>query len=236
MVKSLHKLEPTPLLSQRAKEAIKEYILANNFKAGDALPSEVELVQQLGISRNSVREAVRELVALQIIEVRRGDGLYVGKFSLQTLLESISYGAAMELDELKDYTEVRCVLEVGMIETAIQQMSDERIATLREIIERMGSRSEQDEDFSNEDRLFHSTIFSHLDNNVLLTLLDAFWVAFNKASRLADLKDQNKQKTYQDHVAILDAVEARDIPRAQQALEQHYAGLIQRLTRAREQS
>ncbi len=239
MLKALPRLEPTPLLSQRAQEAIKDYILTNNLKPGDALPPETLLVRQLGISRNSVREAVKALAALGIIEVRRGDGLYVGTFSLKSLLENLPYGTIIEIQELEYFTEVRCILEVGMIAKAIQSLTPDQLTELRAIVERMRECAESGDvagaqtRIALEDREFHRALFANLGNTVLLTLLDTFWLTFHKASQHADLQNRDLLTTYHRHLRILDAVASGDVAEARVALEQHYAGLQERMAAAR---
>ena len=85
-------------------------------RPGDALPAETELARQLGVGRNSVREAVKALESLGILEVRRGSGLFVRDFSLEPLLNSLPYAMMSDVDDLADVFEVRRILEVGVIE------------------------------------------------------------------------------------------------------------------------
>lgn len=233
MSKPLPRLHQGPLLSYSAQEIIKEYILENHLRPGDALPPETELGRQLGISRNSVREAVKGLVALGIIEVRRGSGLFVSQFSFEPLLENISYGVRFELKELSDLLEVRRVLEVGLIEKAMAAARPEQIERLREVLREMESRVTRGENFLEADRLFHRILFENLDNTILLTLLDTFWVTFRKATAQTAIEDIDPLRTYRDHAAIVDAVEAGDVTQARATLEQHYAGIVERLARAR---
>jgi DNA-binding FadR family transcriptional regulator len=230
----MKRLEPPPLLSQSAIATIKEYILANKLRAGEALPPETELVRQLGISRNSVREAVKALAALGIVDVRRGSGLYVGQFSFEPLLENLSYGVLFEVDQLADLLEVRRVLEMGMIEAAMAAMTPQQLQELEAVIEEMRVRAKEGESFTEADRAFHRILFASVDNAVLHRLLDIFWLSYRRASEHADLQNINPHRTYRDHADILDAVKAGDVVRAQAMLGQHYHGLTDRLSHARQ--
>src|SRR6266567_958567 len=94
------------LLYQAVQEEIKSYILKHRLVPGDAIPTEHELAQQLDISRNSVREAVKSLEALGILESRAGSGLYVRSFSFDSILNNLPYGLLFDLKVLMDLVEV----------------------------------------------------------------------------------------------------------------------------------
>ncbi|HZQ05535.1 MAG TPA: GntR family transcriptional regulator, partial [Anaerolineae bacterium] len=86
------------LLYQTVQEEIKNYIIENELRAGDPLPTEGELARQLDISRNSVREAVKSLEALGILEARSGSGLFVRNFNFDSILDNLPYGIMFSLE------------------------------------------------------------------------------------------------------------------------------------------
>lgn len=232
MRKGLAPVERPPLLFRTVQDAIKQYIIVNNLRAGDALPAEGELCSQLGVSRTSVREAIKALESVGLLEVRRGSGVFVRPFSLEPLLENLSYGMLSELRELDELLEVRRALEVGMISKAMTTITPEDIASLREIVEQMRERAKRGEPFLEEDRRFHQVLFESLGNRTLQRLLDIFWLTFRQASQHVDITDNDPLKTAQAHADILDAIEAADREQAQRALDAHYAGIKARLDRA----
>ena len=128
---SLTPLERPPLVSRSVQDAIRNYVIAERLQPGDALPAETELARQLGVGRNSVREAVKALESLGILEVRRGSGLFVRDFSLEPLLDSLPYAMMSDVEDLADVFEVRRILEVGVIEKAMQTMPPSSIERLR---------------------------------------------------------------------------------------------------------
>jgi len=217
------------------QDSIRQYILDNKLRAGEPLPPEMNLCKQLGVSRTSVREAVKALESVGVLETRRGAGVFVRAFSFDPLIENMSYGLLFELRELADLLEVRRVLEVGMIGTAMQAMSDDQRSQLQQIVARMRAHAERGESFMEEDRKFHRCLFANLNNKTLLRLLDTFWLTFRKAAEHTDLGNVDPIQTYRDHAAILDAVLSGDIERVRETLEQHYAGIVERLTRARQE-
>src|SRR5260221_10589345 len=80
------------LLYEAAQTEIKEYIITHRLKSGDPLPTEMKLAEHLGVSRNSVREAVKALEAVGVLESRAGAGLFVSDFSFDPLLRNMAYG------------------------------------------------------------------------------------------------------------------------------------------------
>jgi DNA-binding FadR family transcriptional regulator len=232
MAKALRRLERPPALHWSIQDTIKTYIRENDLRAGDPLPPETELARQLGISRNSVREAVKALETLGILETRRGNGVYVAEFSFEPLLEHLPYGLVSDLGKLGELFEVRGVLEMGMIERAVASMTEEHLEGLQHIVERMREKAEQGKTFAAEDREFHRVLLEPLGNETTIRLLDIFWLVFRNASEKANITDLDPMRTYRAHRAIVEALVARDVGLVRQALDDHYAGLRERLASA----
>jgi DNA-binding FadR family transcriptional regulator len=204
MRKSVNQVERPTVLYRSVQDFIKNYILENNLQAGDPLPPETELARQLGVSRNSVREAVKALESLGVLETRHGSGLFVRDFSFKPLLENLPYGLLFDLQQLADLQEVRRLLEVGIIEDALQTMTDQQMANLQVVIDKMHARAKRGQSIFEEDREFHNVLFQHLENQVLSKLLDIFWETFHKASILTDVeRDADAMHNYRNHAAIL---------------------------------
>ena len=233
-VMSLSPLERPPLISRSVQDAIRNFVIAERMQPGDALPAETELARQLGVGRNSVREAVKALQSLGVIEVRRGSGLFVRDFSLEPLLDGLPYAMMSDVDDLADVFEVRRILEAGAIDRAMQTMPVGTIEGLRAVTEEMRAQAEKGQPFEEEDREFHRLLFQHLGNKVLMVLLDAFWLVFLKAAHHTDIQDANPMNTYQDHADILAAIDAGNSKLAKEALAMHYDGLLSRLRRVQE--
>lgn len=235
MEKPVKQVERTTVLYRSVQDFVKNYILDNNLRAGDPLPPETELSKQLGVSRNSVREAVKALESLGVLETRHGSGLFVRDFSFEPLLENLPYALLFDLQQLADLQEVRRLLEVGIIEDAVQTISDEQLANLQDMIDEMHTRAKRGQSVFDEDREFHRVLFQHLKNQVLSKLLDIFWETFHKASILTAVeRDADPMHNYRNHAAILEAILARDVAQARTALNQHYADFEGRLQRVQQ--
>ncbi len=227
--KTLTTLHRPKLLHVSVQESLKAYIAENRFAAGQPLPPESELAQLLGVSRGSVREGIRALESLGIVECRRGIGVFVAAFSFAPLLDNLAFGLRATLREIAEVLQIRRTLEVALIAEAMAAMSDADIADLRRITERMRERAARGESFALEDQLFHQTLFRGLGNATLLHLLDIFWLAFFKASNDLTLDNPHPMDTWRDHDAIVDALAARDVAAAQSRLAQHYHGITKLL-------
>jgi len=227
-------LDRPPLLRITVQETLKHYIEQHDLKAGDPLPTEAALAQQLGVGRNSVREAIKALESLGILETRRGIGVFVKEFSFQPLLDNLAYGMRDTLTDVSELREIRCVLETGLIGKTIEMIGEDDLRELREVTERMRERAERNESFAKEDQKFHQLLFRCQNNQMLDKLLDIFWIAFNRASNFNNLENPSPLATWRDHHAIVEAVAKRDVELARSKLDDHYLGIRQVIERNRE--
>jgi len=226
-IKPIRPLERPPLLHVGVQESVRSYIEENGLKAGDPLPPESFLAQQLGVGRNSVREAIKALESVGVLETRRGVGVFVKEFSFQPLLDNLAYGLQGSLRNVEELREIRCVLEAGLIDKTIAMIGPEDLAALRETTERMRACAERNESFAQEDQLFHQLLFRCQNNAMLSALIDIFWTAFYKASNFANLANPTPLQTWKDHHEIVEAIAAKDVTAARARLAAHYSGIQQ---------
>lgn len=223
------KLKRPQLLYQAVQDEVKSYILEHALVPGDALPPETELAEQLGVSRNSVREAVKSLETLGIVEARTGAGLFVRNFSFDPLLENLAYGLMFDLKDLADILELRFHIEHSMIDQAVATVTEEQLQQLYAILERMRAPMIRGEDYTEEDRLFHRTLWTNVKNRSVGKVVDVFWMVFSQARRhVAVPSNPDQIAVYQWHVDIVEALAKRDTAAARVAMVQHY-GNIQKL-------
>ena len=228
---NLGPLERMPSRPQQVAERIKSFIAENQLKAGDSLPSEVQLAQQLGVSRNAVREASKSLESVGIVEVRHGSGLFVRGFTMEPLLDNLPYGMH-EVQDLANLLEVRRVLEIALIGRAIEASTPAWLGDLEAILKRMERKAKAEQNFPEEDRDFHHCLFKRLNNPILSRLLDVFWLTFNRLQNHGEAPKSEPLKTYRDHRAIVQAIQLGNIEQAQTALLVHYSGIEERLERS----
>lgn len=224
-LKTMKPLTRAPLLHVSVQESLRAYIADNGLQPGTILPPEGELATQLGVSRNSLREGIKALESLGVLETRRGVGIFVKAFSFAPLLDNLAYGLGGALRQIEEVLEIRRTLEVGLIDKTLNMITKEDIAELRETLDRMRAHAERGEAFAEDDQLFHRLLFRCQDNETLVRLIDVFWLAFYKASDFVNLDNVDPMATWRDHAAIVDALEAKDLAEARRRLDHHYEGI-----------
>ncbi|WP_411507168.1 FadR/GntR family transcriptional regulator [Brucella anthropi] len=236
MTNPIKPLKRAPLLHVTVQESLRGYIEDNGLKAGAPLPPEGELAAQLGVSRNSVREAIKALESVGVLESRRGIGVFVKAFSFEPLLENLAYGLGDALRQIEEVTAIRRALEVGLIDKTLELIGEDDIRELRDTLEKMHRRAKRGEGFPEEDRHFHQLLFRCQGNEMLLRLIEVFWLAFYKASNFMNLENIDPLATWRDHVAIVDAIEAGDVVAVRKQLDRHYTGINHVIARNRSAS
>ncbi len=224
---------PSSLKHTEVQKQIRRFILSNELKPGNRLPTEAQIASSIGVSRTAVREGLRSLEALGIIEVRQGDGRYVRAFNFDAILDDLLYSLVFEVHPVLEALEVRQALEVAFIERAVQSLTLEDLQELRKNVARMRERAERHEVFFlDEDMAFHQILFSRLGNQILLKVLSYFWALFRNLLDQPLLRPQSPMAIVKMHNDILVAVEARDGSRARDALVAHFAEVEERYSRA----
>lgn len=216
-------------------KAVKDHILTQGLKPGDPMPTEVQLVEELGVSRSNLREAVRTLVALDILEVRHGTGTFVGQMSMRPLVEGLTFkGVVLPGDDfktLRQIVEVRQALDLALAPQIVSQWAGRDGAELYALCDAMGSHNTRNEPFAQEDRAFHLNLTSVLDNKLYSELVAAFWDVHTIVSpRLGVPTPRDMADTVNAHWAMIDAAVAGDVDAYILAVEGHYAPLMRVLS------
>ena len=215
-----------------AVKALTEFIMARGLRSGDLLPSESELCSELGIGRNSLREAVRTLKATGVVEVRQGAGTFVGSLSLQSMSDELLFHSRLAITDnttyLKQLSVVREALEQGLITNLISEGLVPDTNKLSEILERMDIEARQGYISPKTDREFHEALLAPLNNPLAVLLLQVFWTVFD--ALVEPVNDVTAAtKSADRHHQILLAIKAFDSRGARVAVRAHFEGLRDRL-------
>jgi DNA-binding FadR family transcriptional regulator len=219
--KSLRTLERRPLYRQ-VQEAIKKYIITNRLEAGDALPPEGELATQLGISRNSVREGVKALQVLGVVDSRVGSGMFVRPFSFDPIFENLPYSLIVDLGMVEDMLELRRVLDLGIAADLIEAVTPVQLASLTAILD---DWSASDAYRPALDQAFHQRLYGILDNVLIRRLGDVFWQTYRQVAAPHDENPVDSKATLRLHENIVAALAAGDVDLLRSAIDDHYPGI-----------
>ncbi|MGO4752214.1 FadR/GntR family transcriptional regulator [Streptomyces sp. 2MCAF27] len=215
------------------QERIKRLIVDQRLPSGAPLPTETELMELLGVSRNSVREALKGLQAMNIVEIRHGFGTYVGPMSMGPMIEGLIFrtvaGHYRGEDSLLQLLELREAVETGLIARLAGRIPQADLAELDALVERMEAEAAEGAVRADTDRAFHAALHRGLDSLLLSEMLEAFWDAFHRVrTDLVDLHADPKV-TCRQHREILEAVRTGDVVRAEAAVRDHFGNIRERL-------
>lgn len=215
-------------VTDEAIEKIKAMITSGALRAGDRLPREADLAASLGLSRSSLREAVRALELVNILDVRRGDGTYVTSLEPRLLLEALSFITDFHRDDtVLEFLQVRRILEPTATAMAAERVSESDVSDLRALLASLDP-SPSVEELVRNDLEFHQRIVACAGNSVLASLLESMSGPMTRARIWRGLTQGGTvERTLAEHRAILDALAAHDPEVARSWATVHIAGVEQ---------
>ena len=215
-------------LSEIAVDQITALIEEGRLKIGDQLPSERELMQQLGVSRTSVREALRVLESRGMLEVHPGKGAFVvGLVSQVDILPGLQSWFGKHKDEVLDVLHVRELLESEAAHLAAQFASPEDVSRLRVAIDKMEAcvRDNQLSDATHVDREFHRLLYEASGNRFLKLIGDGIVVTLFGPRHSVLRIPFRAQQSLEEHAEIVDAITAGNPEWAREAIHRHMASV-----------
>lgn len=218
-------------------DEIKKLILTRNLKPGDPLPTEAELCETLDVSRSSVREAIRTLSTLDIVDVRHGHGTYVGAMSLDAMVEALVFRGVLSpdgsVDALREVVEVRLALDLAMADAVVAGATEETKNELSALVDEMVTKASRGEMFLEADRAFHTKLFAATGNHLAQQLVGAFWDVHTAVVPLLGIvMPSDIQHTAEAHGDMLDAALRGDVEAYRQAVVEHYRPLQRSISAA----
>lgn len=213
-------MEKQSLSQQTARRLYSLIAAEKKFAPGEKLPNELDLAQELGVSRATLREAIRELVTQGVLEVRRGRGTFVS----QKVKEINDFGfSTLEQvrGQLRDLFELRAVFEPEMAALACRRASPEELADILAQGERVAAAIRAGEDRTQADRAFHAAIVRATHNEFMSRLLPIISQAVETAIVSGDHGDRLAEHTLRDHALLMEFFAKRDPEGARHAMAIH---------------
>jgi len=205
---------------------IKDMIVRGELGPGDRLPREADLAERLGLSRNSLREAVKALSLIHVLDVRQGDGTYVTSLEPALLMGAMEFVVDFHRDHtVLEFLEVRRVLEPAATAMASLRMSDEDVQALRDHLAAVPSDPSVEE-LVQSDLEFHRMVARGSGNQVLNSLLESLSGPTHRARVWRGMTQDNAvDRTIREHHAIVDAIASHQPDVARAAATIHVAGV-----------
>lgn len=208
------------MLSQSVADNILSMItIEKRFSVGDKLPNELDLSEELNVSRTTLREAIRILVALDILEIQRGKGTYVKEnaFKKQQDLEQLSNIKV----NAKDLYEMRLIFEPEAAYYAALRATDSEIKRIIEFGKKVEKEIRNHQDRTDDEHSFHKAIAQATHNEFMNKLMPILYQAISKGVYLSLQSDKAIEDTINDHRMIMEFLEQRNAEGAKNAMKIH---------------
>lgn len=220
-----------PIVRESVAEAVARRILervtTGALRPGDTLPPERELAVSLGVSRPSLREAIRGLQILGVVRTRQGGGASISKLDAEAILGPIQFFLSLEESNVRSLYDARSLIESDVARRAVEHMDEESLDRLHRILEKQKDTMDDPVAFRESDLAFHEALWEGSGNAYLKRIgesLNAIGLEFRKrASETRGVLEQSLQ----DHHAMVRAIRTRDPEAAAMAAARHMQNVYQ---------
>ncbi len=215
----------TPIKKTRVAEEVADRIrvlmLDGTFPAGQPLPSERHLAERFGVSRGSIRDALRTLETIGLLETRHGQGTFPHELSVDRLVAPLASVMAYRSDLQDELLDVRRMFEPAVARAAALRATDEDLADLQRILETQRQKLKTGQSAITEDTAFHAVLARSTRNRVVMSIM-ATLNDLLVESRTHSLEQRGRPARSMDgHEAVVAALRRRDADGASQAMYSH---------------
>ncbi|HZO99135.1 MAG TPA: FadR/GntR family transcriptional regulator [Terriglobales bacterium] len=216
------KAVPRTTLSEHVAAQIAELISSGHWKPGHRLPPESELSRGFGVSRSTVREALKALAFVGAVVMKNGRGSYVSGTSAAFVDRALAYGLLRTEKDVRDLTDARMALESELVMLCAERATDQELASLEQIVTRMRETlREAGEQFLDLDLEFHLAIAAYSGSKILAQLLRTIRELLEESIRKTANFPRDRDVTYAQHTRILEALKERNARKARNAMRDH---------------
>lgn len=208
-------------------ERIKEAIINKEIKPGDYLPAEADLAQNLGVGKSSVREALKMLEAMGVVEIRQGSGTFIPKEPASNSISPLLFQLLLEQASAKDLIELRMIFEPAYTELAMERATEKDFLRIEDTIKLMEDKINNHIQTAEDDLLFHETIMDVTNNPLIINIGRTIHELF-KFSISTSIKNI-PEKSITDHKRILNAMRNKNKEELRYAILESYKGWIENI-------
>ena len=211
----LEKIGNSDTLVNEIINQISQAILNGDFKLGDKLPSEAELCETLGVGRNSLREAIRMLNAMGVVETKRGQGTFLQNTIAHDVFNPLIFRLILEQKTSSDIYELRVMIESIIVIMAIQNATNDEIIAIKKLINKtdmlLQSSNTSIEDLVDLDVAFHMAVVKSVHNSLIEAIMENLILMFKPSIKRVLLQKEGLKSCKKSHSAILRLIEDRNI-------------------------
>lgn len=216
-------------LPEQITERILQMIKEGQLRPGDKLPAERELAGMMNVGRPALREALRALAMMNVIEIRQGAGAYVTELETAQLVQHLDFVFSLSDTAILDLFDARKIVEVGTIELAALHISDSEIEELEACLEKSVQTMNDPEAFLQTDLELHTLIAKIAHNPIMFRIMESIQeLGLASRRRTGYLTGVTEQST-SDHRQIVAALKARDPQAAREAMWHHLNNVEKKL-------
>lgn len=214
-----------PVKSTRIYEEIvrqiKAMIAEGRLQSGDRLPPERDLAEKFVVSRTSVREALRALESLGLVEIRPGEGTFVREVSVDALVAPLALVMASGREAIAELFEARSILEPAIAGLAARRATPEEIEEMARILDAQAREIEAGRTGLPQDAEFHAAIAAAAHNRAISRLVHGIMDLLTQSREESLSAAGRPTRSHEDHRRVLEAIRRRDAEGAERAMREH---------------
>ena len=212
-------------LPDRLARQIRRTIQSGDYHRGDRLPPIVEMAKRFEVGQPSVREALKKLEAMGVVQIRHGSGVFVTRSEEVLVLASPDYAGTVTRKLLLDLIRARIPIEIQSVADCVRNATSEQVRELERLLASAGQHLADDDMLNSVNMEFHGRIAEASGNSVTAQLLAVLHVLFTEEQRLILGIFGSREADHRDHLQILEAIERRDESLAGERMRSHLEGV-----------
>jgi len=218
-------------LSDKLAQRIRGMIQKGDYGQGDRLPAIMEMAKRFSVGHPTIREALKKLETMGIVEIRHGSGVYVSRSEEVLVLASPDYPGTVTKKLLLDLIDTRMPLEMKSVAEAVKNATLDDLVEMRRLLKQAGDNFDNDVVLNETNMGFHRQIAIASGNTVLLQLLDVLRDLFTEEQRLILGIFGSRERDHREHLAILESLESRDEALGVERMRKHLQGVADSIHR-----
>lgn len=220
---NLNPVSRPPIVDEIVEQLV-GFILNEHLKPGDKLPTERDLIARLSVGRSTLREAIKTLTAVGVLEVKQGSGTFVGKGDMSILAKPLAWGLLLSQDSVDHVIEARSVIEVALAGWAAERATEDEITSIGQILDSLEASQSDMETYVEYDLEFHVAIANAAHNPMFLQILNLIQQVLWVWMKVTYQESGGPADSMNLHRKIYDAIRSHDAKTARELMEAHTSG------------